>query len=84
MKKLELPAIPESIMGRLKKDGTPDKRYKNGLLMLQEYMEEAGGVNEAARYLGKMGGTATKAKYGIGHFKRISKLGVKARNEKTI
>lgn len=37
--------------------------------------------SEAAKTLGKRGGEATKAKLGVDHFKRISKLGVKARNK---
>lgn len=37
---------------------------------------------QAAKVLGKRGGEATKKKLGKEHFKRISKLGVKARNEK--
>ena len=37
-----------------------------------------------ARELGKRGGEATKAKLGKDHFKKISKLGVKARNEKLV
>lgn len=38
--------------------------------------------SEAAKVLGKRGGEATKAKLGKEHFKKISKLGVKARHEK--
>ena len=36
-----------------------------------------------AKELGKLGGEATKAKLGKEHFKRISKLGVKARKHET-
>ena len=39
-------------------------------------------ISKIARELGKLGGEATKKKLGVEHFKRISKLGVKARNEK--
>ncbi len=38
-------------------------------------------ISDIARELGKRGGKATKAKLGIEHFKRISKLGVKARKK---
>ena len=31
-------------------------------------------TNEAAKQLGKLGGEATKAKYGSDHFKKIRKL----------
>ena len=39
-------------------------------------------MEKMAKVLGKRGGEVTKAKLGIKHFKRISKLGVKARHEK--
>lgn len=36
-------------------------------------------MNKHAQQLGKLGGKATKAKHGKDHFKRISKMGVLAR-----
>ena len=38
-------------------------------------------ISDIARELGKRGGEATKAKLGIEHFRKISKLGVKARKK---
>ena len=42
------------------------------------------GESEFPKSLGKKGGEATKKKYGNEFFKKISKLGVKARNEKLV
>lgn len=80
---LNTPPIPRTISG-LRKDGKPDKRVKHSMIQMQKYMEEASGISEAAKALGKLGGTATQIKLGNEHFKRISKLGVKARNEKLV
>ena len=41
-------------------------------------------TEDTAKELGKLGGEATKKKLGKEHFKRISKLGVKARSEKLV
>lgn len=38
-------------------------------------------ISNIAKELGRRGGKATKAKLGIEHFKRISKIGVKARRK---
>ena len=40
-------------------------------------------IKTIAQELGKLGGEATKKKLGKEHFKRISKLGVKARKHET-
>ena len=38
-------------------------------------------ISDIAKELGRRGGEATKTKFGKAHFKRISKLGVKARKK---
>jgi hypothetical protein len=39
-------------------------------------------ISNYARELGKRGGKATKAKLGVKHYKRISKLGLEVRRRK--
>lgn len=39
-------------------------------------------ISKIAKALGKKGGEKTVEKYGVDHFKKISELGVKARQEK--
>ena len=39
-------------------------------------------LSDIAKKLGKRGGEKTKARFGKSHFKKISKLGVKARKKK--
>lgn len=43
IEKIEFPPIPDYIMGKLRKDGKPDRRYTNGMYMLKEYMKQASG-----------------------------------------
>ena len=62
-------------------DRKKDKSLSSKDFRLWLYLRK---VNESkfARELGRCGGEATKKKLGKAHFKRISKLGVKARHEK--
>lgn len=39
------PLIPLKIMGRVRKDGKLDRRYTNGYLMQQEYLDELAGIH---------------------------------------
>ena len=40
--------IPQKILGRLKKDGTPDMRFKNSIYMLEQYLKQASGISDQA------------------------------------
>jgi len=44
---LNLHGLPEYVWGRLRKDGKPDRRYRNGLLMLGENIKACMGVHSA-------------------------------------
>ena len=40
---LNIPPIPQSILGRLRKDGKRDRRFKYGYYYSQELLEEVSG-----------------------------------------
>lgn len=42
IRKINLPHLPIYITGKLRKDGKPDKRYTNGMYILEENMNKIG------------------------------------------
>ncbi len=63
-------------------DRTKDKSLSASEFRLWLYLRKVSETSKIARSLGKLGGEATKAKLGVDHFKRISKLGLEVRRRK--
>lgn len=81
-KKNLLKLYPEYYKKWLKIDRKKDKSWSAKDFRFWLYLRKIDEDYSIARELGKRGGDATKAKLGKEHFKKISKLGVKARSEK--